>query len=316
MGIVGAILGDIAGSPFEFQWDSESLQKRRTIPYELFSEQCKITDDSILSIACMDACLSDKNFAASYRTFGLSYPASYGGQFGTWLYLHQMGPYKSYGNGSAMRVSFVGEHYPMNEVSSMAKASAEVTHNHEEGIKGAVVVATCIRMAEDDATKEDILAYAISQYNTTDNYYPYRYGCDRPYQDYYDDTTMDETCMTAVPIAIRCFYESTSFESCMRMIHCLVCDTDTIGAIAGSICESYYKNCMGSKQADMAILYRYLPSELYAQVAKVRGFLEDGSDVFVNASPSKSQNLPRKKKSKGIPIILQRFLFLFVKKNK
>lgn len=316
MGIVGAILGDISGSPFEFQWDSASINFRRYQKYELFSNKCMATDDSILSIAAMNACLTDGNFERAYREYGLTYPASYGGRFGTWLYLHQMGPYNSYGNGSAMRVSFIGEHYPMDEVASMAKASAEVTHNHEEGIKGAVVVATCIRMAEDNATKEDILAYAISQYNTTDNHYPYRYGCDRPYQDYYDDTKMDETCMASVPIAIRCFYESTSFENCMRMINCLVCDTDTIGAIAGSICESYYKNCMGSKQEDMAILYRYLPSELYAQVAKVRGFLEDGSDVVTNPSQMKNQNLPSKKKPKGIPMILQRFLFLFVKKNK
>lgn len=270
MGIVGAILGDIAGSPFEFQWDKASINFRRYKKYELFSDKCMATDDSFMSIATMNACLTDCNFAKAYREYGLTYPASYGGRFGTWLFCPMMGPYNSFGNGSAMRVSFIGEHYPMEQVKEMATKSAEVTHNHEEGIKGAVVTATCIRMAEDGASKDDILNYGIGQYSSKARNYPYRYGCDRPYKDYLDDTKMEESCMVSVPIAIRCFYESNSFEECMRMINSLVCDTDTIGAIAGAICESYYGNCLGSKEADLQMIKKYLPTELYEEVEKQR----------------------------------------------
>lgn len=270
MGIVGAILGDIAGSPFEFQWDQGSINFRRYQKYDLFSEKCMATDDSFMSIAAMHACLTDGDFAKAYREYGNKYPASYGGKFGIWLFCPTMGPYNSFGNGSAMRVSFIGEHYPMEKVQEMATKSAEVTHNHEEGIKGAVVTATCVRMAEDGASKEDILNYGISQYNSKARYYPYRYGCDRPYKDYLDDTKMEENCMASVPIAIRCFYESNSFEECMRMINALVCDTDTIGAIAGAICESYYGNCLGSKEADLEMIDKYLPRELYEEIVEVR----------------------------------------------
>jgi ADP-ribosylglycohydrolase len=182
----------------------------------------------------------------------------------------------------------------------MATKSAEVTHNHEEGIKGAVVTATCIRMAKDGASKEDILQYAISKYSSKARNYPYRFGCDRAYKDYFDETKMDETCMTSVPIAIRCFYESSSFEDCMRKINSLCCDTDTIGAIAGAICESYYGSCLGSKEKDMAMILRYLPSELYAEVARYKGFAEDGSDVkhLNNVMEEKSTILEEKPKKK------------------
>ena len=300
MGLVGAILGDIAGSPFEFQWDEGSINFRRYQEYELFSDKCMATDDSFMSIATMHACLTDEDFAKAYREYGLSYPASYGGRFGTWLFCQDMGPYNSFGNGSAMRVSFVGEYYPAERVSEMATKSAEVTHNHEEGIKGAVVTATCIRMALDGKSKEEILEYGISQYSSKARYYPYRFGCDRPYKDYMDETKMDETCMGSVPIAIRCFYESSSFEDCMRMINALCCDTDTIGAIAGSICESYYGSCLGSKEEDMRMILRYLPKELYAEVAKYRGFAEDGSDILeeepdVKTDAENTEEKPAKK---------------------
>ena len=273
MGLVGAILGDIAGSRFEFQWDEGSLNYRRYQNYEMFTERNFATDDTFMSIACMDACLNDKDFAKYFREYGLKYPASYGGKFGLWLFNEKMGPYGSWGNGSAMRVSYIGEAYPLEgeeNVEKMATLSAEVTHNHEEGIKGAVVTATCIAMAEKGASKEEILEYAISKYSSKARNYPYRYGCDVPYKKYKDNTKMDESCMVSVPIAIRCFYESSSFEECMRMINSLCCDTDTIGAIAGAICESYYGNCLGSKEIDMEMIRKYLPQELYEKVENVR----------------------------------------------
>lgn len=288
MGLVGAILGDIAGSRFEFQWDEGSLNYRRYNDYELFTEHNFATDDSFMSIATMKACETDLDFAKWYREYGNKYPASYGGRFGMWLFNKHMGPYNSFGNGSAMRVSYIGEKYPIEQVEEMATKSAEVTHNHEEGIKGAVVTATCIAMARDGKDKEEILEYGISKYNSKARYYPYRFGCDRAYNDYKDETKMDETCMVSVPIAIRCFYESSSFEECMRMINSLCCDTDTIGAIAGAICESYYGSCLGSKEADYEMMAKYLPPELYDEVVSVLGEVgEENSDKKSASSKEK-----------------------------
>ena len=264
MGVIGAILGDIAGSRFEFMWDDASLNYRRNQNYEMFSDKNFATDDTFMTIACMDACLHGGDFAKYYRKYGLKYPASYGGRFGMWLICPLMGPYGSYGNGSAMRVSYIGEHYPLvgeDSVEKMATLSAEVTHNHEEGIKGAVVTATCIAMAKKGSSKDEILEYAISQYNSKDKNHPYMYGCNLPYKSYKYSMKMDESCMNSVPVAIRCFYESESFEECMRMINAMCCDTDTVCAIAGSICESYYGYCY-SKEKDEELIRRYLPKEL------------------------------------------------------
>lgn len=162
MAVIGAILGDIAGSQFEFN-RPENLDYKHC---ELFTNRCSYTDDMIMTLAVKKAILADADFTKTMREVGQPYPYSgYGGRFYEWMYGENPKPYNSFGNGSAMRVSFVGEHFDaLEDVISMAEKSAEVTHNHPEGIKGAVVTAVCIWMARHGKTKEDIFQYVLEQY--------------------------------------------------------------------------------------------------------------------------------------------------------
>lgn len=154
MAVIGAILGDIAGSQFEFN-RPENLDYKHC---ELFTNRCSHTDDTIMTLAVKKAILENADFTKTMREIGQPYPYSgYGGRFYEWMYGENPKPYNSFGNGSAMRVSFIGEHFDaLEDVISMAEKSAEVTHNHPEGIKGAVVTAVCIWMARHGKTKEDI----------------------------------------------------------------------------------------------------------------------------------------------------------------
>ena len=162
MAVIGAILGDIAGSQFEFN-RPENLDYKHC---ELFTSRCSYTDDTIMTLAVKKAILENADFTKTMREIGQPYPYSgYGGRFYEWMYGENPKPYNSFGNGSAMRVSFVGEHFDaLEDVISMAEKSAEVTHNHPEGIKGAVVTAVCIWMARHGKTKEDIFQYVLEQY--------------------------------------------------------------------------------------------------------------------------------------------------------
>lgn len=274
MGIKGAIIGDIIGSRFEFSKDTMSNND------PILTKDCHYTDDTVMSIACMMACLNNSDFVNQYVNFGNKYPnVGYGFSFKRWLnpeiqfdkewldkhpnepIVNWREPYNSFGNGSAMRVSFVGQYLknnPVEDVIDLAKRSAEVTHNHEEGIKGAIVTAVCVWMAENGKTKQKIAEYAISQYPKS----VYQFGVDRPIEEYIDKMKFYVSCQDSVPFAIKCFLETNSFEECMRLICSVKCDTDTIGAIAGSICESFYKRCFSPKE-DMCILKLYLDNELY-----------------------------------------------------
>lgn len=276
MGIIGAIIGDITGSPFEFEFDRHSVNIRRENKYQFFDNaRYFATDDSIMSIACMKACETDMDFAKHYREIGQKHPADYGSHFGMWLFNKNMGPYNSFGNGSAMRCSYCGEKFPLESdgmnVEKAATLSAECTHNHPEGIKGAVTLATCVAMAKAGKSKKEILEYGIKQYPKKD----YKYSCEIPYKKYYKDMQYEISCQGSVPVAIRCFYESENFEECMRMINAMVCDTDTVGAIAGAICEEYYGYCF-SKEKDEEILKKYLPKDLleiledYGKISKTK----------------------------------------------
>ena len=162
MAVIGAVLGDIAGSQFEFN-RPENLDYKHC---ELFTNRCSYTDDTIMTLAVKKAILENADFTKTMREIGQPYPYSgYGGRFYEWMYGENPKPYNSFGNGSAMRVSFVGEHFDaLEDVISMAEKSAEVTHNHPEGIKGAVVTAVCIWMARHGKTKEDIFQYVLEQY--------------------------------------------------------------------------------------------------------------------------------------------------------
>ena len=252
--MIGAILGDIVGSVYEFS-------NIKTKDFPLFSQSSSYTDDSIMTIAVADWLLHGGDLAKVMQCYGKKYPCpmgGYGGSFARWLNEDYPKPYNSWGNGSAMRVSFVGEHFDaLEDVISMAEKSAEVTHNHPEGIKGAVVTAVCIWMARHGKTKEDIFQYVLEQYPAE----KYEYSIAVPLDKLEKIYQWNETCMGSVPAAMRCFYESDSYESFLRNVFRLKCDSDILAAIGGAVAEEYY-GWTGFYNED-ELLKKYLDANLY-----------------------------------------------------
>lgn len=233
----GAILGDIIGSPFEFD------RGDKTKDFELFTEGCNFTDDSVMTIAVAEALLAvglsapideiEAAVKASMQDWGKRYPhAGYGGSFRHWLKEKNPKPYGSYGNGSAMRVSAAGWLYnSLERTREVARATAKVSHNHPEGIKGAEATASAIYMARNGASKEEIKKYIESEFH---------YDLDRTLNQIRPYYHMDETCQKTVPEAIIAFLEAEDFEDAIRNAVSLGGDTDTLGAITGSIAEAYF----------------------------------------------------------------------------
>ena len=233
----GAILGDIIGSPFEFD------RGDKTKNFDLFSEGCGFTDDSVMTIAVGEALLAvgpkaavkeiEEAIASNMQDWGGRYPhAGYGGRFRHWLKEKNPKPYGSYGNGSAMRVSAAGWLYDsMERTREVARATANVTHNHPEGIKGAEATASAIYMARNGSSKEEIKEYIEGEFH---------YNLDRTLDEIRPEYHMDETCQRTVPEAIIAFLESKDFEDAVRNAVSLGGDTDTLGAITGSIAEAFY----------------------------------------------------------------------------
>lgn len=259
MAIIGAILGDIAGSQYEFNsMRPADLEWKHC---DLFTDNCFFTDDTVMTLAAKKAIKNNMPFPDAYRELGRSYPNSgYGGMFMSWLYLDYDKPYNSFGNGSAMRCSYIGEHFnTQSEVIEWATKSAECTHNHPEGIKGAVVTAMCIYMAKTGASKPEIYEYAKRQYPKSD----YKYGVEYSLEDYRKTYRWDVTCQGSVPVAIRCFLESDDYESFIRNVFSLPCDMDTLCAIGGGVAEEFYKTTgLNNKH----ILIKYLDDALYKMV--------------------------------------------------
>lgn len=235
-GMYGAVLGDIIGSPFEFD------RGDKTKDFPLFGRESGFTDDTVMTVAVAEALMdtsgkSDEevkaSVASSMRRWGRRYPyAGYGARFIDWLFSDSMGPYNSYGNGSAMRVSAAGWLYgTMEETRRAARLSAAVTHDHPEGIKGAESVASVIFMARKGASKEEIREYAAREFG-----YDLSRTCDQIRPGY----KHVESCQESVPEAITAFLESTDFEDAIRTAVSLGGDTDTIGCIAGSMAEAFY----------------------------------------------------------------------------
>lgn len=233
----GAILGDIIGSPYEFDMGN----KRKDFP--LFSEESEFTDDTVMTIAVAEAFMDARGsrdldwirrrLIKGLHKYGKRYPdAGYGGRFGMWLFLEQTEPYNSYGNGSAMRVSPVAWLYDdLETVRRMARLSAEVTHNHPEGIKGAEATASAIFLARTGSTKAEIKAYIENQFH-----YDLSRSCDEIRPGYHHV----ESCQETVPEAITAFLEGESFEDVIRTAVSLGGDCDTLTCIAGSIAEGFY----------------------------------------------------------------------------
>jgi len=239
MSLIGAILGDIAGTQYEFpSMRPADLDWQHC---DLFTDKCYASDDSVLSIATKYAIDHNISFTDAYVMFGRKYPnAGYGGRFDSWLTFDDHKPYGSYGNGSAMRVSYVADRFNTEQdVIEWATKSAEVSHNHSEGIKGAVVTAMCAFMAKAGTTKAEIYQYTKEQYPKED----YTYSVEQPLIEYQKSYLWNETCQGSVPVAIRCFLDSEDYESCLRNVFSIKCDMDTLCAIAGSIAGSYYKDC-------------------------------------------------------------------------
>lgn len=229
--MLGAIIGDICGSRFEFD-------NIKTKKFDLFDlEDSFATDDSIMSLAVLDMLVNNRinnelEVVKTFKKWGLAYPNSgYGGRFAEWL-LYGDKPYNSYGNGSAMRVSAVAWYANSEEeVIDLATKTAKVTHNHPEGIKGAVVTAMCIYYARIGKTKEFIKEY-VSKY----------YDINFDYNDLVKNYEFYEICQKSVPQAIYCFLISTSFEDCIRTTISIGGDCDTTSAISCAIAEAYYKD--------------------------------------------------------------------------
>ena len=234
----GAILGDMIGAPYEFD------RGNKTKDFPLFSSGSHFTDDTVMTIAVADALLGlDKDaddetihhaVTRSMRTLGRKYPdAGYGGRFRDWLFTHwQPRPYGSWGNGSAMRVSSVGWLYgSLEETRRFAKLTAEVTHNHPEGIKGAEATACAISLARNSATKDEIKEYIIREFG-----YDLSRTCDEIRPGYHHV----ESCQETVPEAITAFLEGNDFEDVIRTAVSLGGDCDTLTCIAGGIAEAFY----------------------------------------------------------------------------
>ena len=185
MAIIGAILGDIAGSQYEFSRPKDLDWKH----CELFTDRCYFTDDTVMTLATKLAVLNDCQFEKYYRQLGRQYPnVGYGGMFQSWLKNPDSEPYNSFGNGSAMRCSYIGEQYDSKAaVEKYASLSAMCTHNHEEGVKGAVVTAECVFMARTGATKNEIYEAAYKNYPSSN----YKYGVDRSLDSYRDTYRWD-----------------------------------------------------------------------------------------------------------------------------
>lgn len=250
----GAILGDIIGSPFEFDMGE------KTKHFPLFSKTSCFTDDTVMTIAvaeaflaargCSDADRIRKSLVRSMQKWGERYPnAGYGGMFSYWLGSSDPQPYGSYGNGSAMRVSSAAWlFHDLKTVRRMARLSAEVTHNHPEGIKGAEATAAAIFLARTGHSKQEIKAYIEETFH-----YDLSRTCDEIRPTYYHK----ESCQETVPEAITAFLEGDSFEDVIRTAVSLGGDCDTLTCIAGSIAEGFY----GVPEDLTLQCRRYLPQE-------------------------------------------------------
>ncbi|MBX7218975.1 MAG: ADP-ribosylglycohydrolase family protein [Blastocatellia bacterium] len=243
--MLGAIGGDIIGSYFE-------IRPVKTTDFPLFTKYSVFTDDTVLTVAIAHAILRGEPYATALKRFGRQYPqAGYGGTFYNWMLSDSYNPYHSWGNGSAMRVSPVAWAFESFEKTlDEARQSAEVTHNHPEGIKGALAVAAAIFMARSGEAKT-LIREVISR--------AYGYDLNRTLDEIRPTYHFDVACQGSVPESIIAFLESDSYEDAVRKAVSLGGDSDTMACIAGAIAEAFY----GEIPAEIAREIRSrLPSDL------------------------------------------------------
>ncbi len=249
--MLGAILGDIIGSIYEFD-------NIKTKSFPLFSPYCIFTDDTVMTVAVAEALLTygsedislfKEQLVTLMHKYGALYPrAGYGERFSRWLVKGDTEPYGSYGNGSAMRVSPVALYAKtLDETLALAKASAEVTHNHPEGIKGACVTAGAIFLAKVGESKQTIRKFIEEHYDLS-----FTVDAIRPFYRF------NETCQGSVPQALLAFLEAESYEDTIRTAISIGGDSDTVAAIAGGVAEAFYGIPEGIKEK----AFHYLDTKL------------------------------------------------------
>jgi ADP-ribosylglycohydrolase len=224
--MLGAIAGDVIGSTYE-------ARPVKTANFELFLPASQFTDDTVLTVATAEALLGDGDYAGAYRRYGRAYPnAGYGGSFYHWLLSEDAGPYNSWGNGAAMRVSPVGFALDtVDDVLAEAARSAAVTHNHPEGIQGAQATALAVFLARFGVDKTSIKS-AIEE----------RFGYDlaRSLDAIRPSYRFDVSCQGSVPESLIAFLASTDYASAVRNAVSLGGDADTMACIAGGIAQAFY----------------------------------------------------------------------------
>ncbi|SHK81771.1 ADP-ribosylglycohydrolase [Desulfatibacillum alkenivorans DSM 16219] len=235
--MIGAIAGDVIGSVYE-------AVNNKSLFFPLFSPYSRFTDDTVLTVATAQAILKERPYLDCIREFGRKYPnAGFGGHFYDWLFAANPLPYNSWGNGSAMRVSPVGFAFDdMGKVLEEAKKSAEVSHNHPEGIKGAQAVACAVFLARKGAGKEAVREEIAARFG---------YNMDRTVDEIRPSYAFDVSCQGSVPEAIIAFLDSENFEDAIRQAVSLGGDSDTIGCMAGAIAQAYYKGVPGEIAAEV-----------------------------------------------------------------
>ena len=254
--MIGAIIGDIAGSIYEFK-------NIKTTDFPIISDDCFFTDDTVMTFAVAEALVAgkrdpektEKAMAKALKKYGKMYPdAGYGTRFNQWLASSDPKPYGSFGNGSAMRVSPVAWYFhSLEKVERFAEISAKVTHDHEEGIKGAKATAAAIFLARNGRPKDYIKRYIELKY---------RYDFSKTLDEIRPDYSFDETCQGTVPVALQVFFEAESFEDTLRKAISMGGDSDTLAAIACSIAEGFYPIPADIKERALAKLDKKLLSML------------------------------------------------------
>lgn len=224
--MLGALTGDIVGSIYE--WNNI-----KTTDFPLFQEQCRFTDDSVLTVALAESLLTGADYGSLMRCYFRKYPdAGYGSNFLRWAQSESAAAYNSWGNGAAMRVSPVAWAFrSLPEVLQKAEQYSIPTHNHPEGVKGAQATAAAVYLGRTGASKQQISRYVTENFS-----YDLSLSCDQIRPGY----SFDVSCQGTVPQAITAFLESTDFESAIRLAISLGGDSDTLAGITGGIAQAFY----------------------------------------------------------------------------